>query len=199
MVFATRGAFLELKEERRLMQESYDFLDEKRILLASEILNELQRYQAMLVGFQDAWREAAAALRAGVRRHGLQGLSVYPAHDAAGTIVRLDTRNFLGLTLVAGRITLDARAAPAAAQPSPEANACHERAQALLALAPQLAAAARNIAVLSAEYTRTERRARALENILLPDIESDLSVIEEQLEAIEQEEVLRVRNARQRR
>ena len=64
--------------------------------------------------------------------------------------------------------------------------------------APELAATARNITVLSAEYTRTERRARALENILLPDIEADLMTIEEQLEAVEQEEALRVRNASER-
>jgi V/A-type H+-transporting ATPase subunit D len=198
-ISATRGALLELKEERRLMQESYNFLDEKRILLATAILAELRQYQAKLDSFQALWRDAGSVLKAGIRRHGLEGLSVYPAPDAQRTTVAVESRNFLGLALVDATIDLDGGTAPIAAAPSPEANACREQARALLAQAPEVGAAARNIAVLSAEYTRTERRAKALENILLPDIEADLTVIEEQLEAIEQEEVLRVRNASERK
>ena len=45
------------------------------------------------------------------------------------------------------------------------------------------------------EYRRTERRARALENVLLPEIDHSLKFIEEQLDAVDQEEAVRVRNA----
>ena len=197
-VVATRGALLELKEERRLMQESYDFLDEKRILLAKEILAELDRYQALLADFAVARDDACEALKGAVRRHGLQGLSVYPAHSAEATTLTLGRHNFLGLELVEAELAAEARAVPEATQPSPEAVMCRNRARDLLEAAPALAASGRNIAVLCAEYTRTERRARALENILLPDIETDLTLIEERLEAIEQEEVLRVHNASER-
>jgi vacuolar-type H+-ATPase subunit D/Vma8 len=41
-VLATRVAFLELQEERRLVQEGYELLDEKRMLLAGEILRQLR-------------------------------------------------------------------------------------------------------------------------------------------------------------
>lgn len=197
-VSATRGALLELKEERRLMQESYDFLDEKRILLATEILKQLQRYQALSTRFEEARAAAADALNRGVRRHGLQGLAVYPALPGDRTAFEVTSRMFLGLSQVDAQITFDDRPAIVAAHPSPEAGVCRERARALLSLAPALAATTRNIAVLCHEYTRTERRARALENILLPEIEGDLVMIEEQLEGIEQEEVLRVRNASRR-
>jgi V/A-type H+-transporting ATPase subunit D len=197
-VSATRGVLLELKQERRLMQESYDFLDEKRILLAKEILQQLRRYQALLSDFEAAAAVAARTLQAAVRRHGLQGLLVYPAATIGADSLTRGSRNFLGLSLSEARLALDEQPPPPTARPSPEANVCREQARALLARAPDLAATARNIAVLSAEYTRTERRARALENILLPDIEADLMTIEEQLEAVEQEEALRVRNASER-
>ena len=36
---ATRIVFLELKDERRMVREGYELLDEKRILLAAEILS----------------------------------------------------------------------------------------------------------------------------------------------------------------
>ena len=37
-VAATRVALLELRDERRLVQEGYELLDEKRVMLATEIL-----------------------------------------------------------------------------------------------------------------------------------------------------------------
>ena len=55
--------------------------------------------------------------------------------------------------------------------------------------------AAANLRRLVEEYRRTERRARALENVLLPEIDRSLRFIEEQLDAVDQEEAVRVRNA----
>jgi V/A-type H+/Na+-transporting ATPase subunit D len=43
---------------------------------------------------------------------------------------------------------------------------------------------------------RTERRARALENVLLPEIDSSLKFVDEQLEILDQEEIARVRQRR---
>ncbi len=39
----TRGIALELNDERRAMHEGYVFLDEKCLLLAGEMLRELER------------------------------------------------------------------------------------------------------------------------------------------------------------
>jgi V/A-type H+-transporting ATPase subunit D len=56
-----------------------------------------------------------------------------------------------------------------------------------------MAAVSGNLLRLADEYRRTERRARALENVLLPEIAQALKVIEEKLEAGDQEEAIRVR------
>ena len=53
-----------------------------------------------------------------------------------------------------------------------------------------------NLRRLMREYVRTERRARAIENVLLPEIEWSLKYIDEQLELLDQEEVARVRQRR---
>jgi len=45
---------------------------------------------------------------------------------------------------------------------------------------------------------RTERRARAIENVLLPEIEWNLKFIDDQLEILDQEEIARVRQGRPR-
>jgi V/A-type H+-transporting ATPase subunit D len=59
----------------------------------------------------------------------------------------------------------------------------------------ELAACVASLRRLVQEYVRTERRARALENVVLPEIDDTLRFIEEQLDAVDQEEAVRVRNA----
>jgi V/A-type H+-transporting ATPase subunit D len=59
----------------------------------------------------------------------------------------------------------------------------------------ELAACIASLRRLIREYVRTERRARALENVVLPEIDESLHFIEEQLDALDQEEAVRVRNA----
>jgi V/A-type H+-transporting ATPase subunit D len=58
-----------------------------------------------------------------------------------------------------------------------------------------MSACAGNLRRLAREYTRTERRARAFENVVLPEIDVSLRFVEEQLDAVDQEEAVRVRNA----
>jgi V/A-type H+-transporting ATPase subunit D len=65
----------------------------------------------------------------------------------------------------------------------------------LVRTAATSAALAGNLRRLAAEYVRTERRARALENVVLPEVDATLQRISEQLDAVDQEEAVRVRNA----
>ena len=46
---------------------------------------------------------------------------------------------------------------------------------------------------LAREYRRTERRANALEKVLLPEVEEAIKLIDEQLDTMEREEVIRTR------
>jgi len=49
-----------------------------------------------------------------------------------------------------------------------------------------------NLVRLKDEYQRTSRRARALEDVLLPEIDQTLSQIDAALEEIDKEEIVRV-------
>jgi len=66
----------------------------------------------------------------------------------------------------------------------------------VLEAAAPLAAITANLRRLIREYRRTERRVRALENVVLPEIHQDLAVMEEHLDLGDQEEVIRVRSIR---
>jgi V/A-type H+-transporting ATPase subunit D len=63
--------------------------------------------------------------------------------------------------------------------------------------AAALAAQVASLQRLWFEYRRTSRRARALEDVLLPEIKQNLSVIDAGLEEQDREEAIRVRHFKQ--
>ena len=195
-VLATRVAFLELKDERRLVQEGYEILDEKRVLLAAEILRQLRHYVALQEELRQHALAARAAFEGAVDAYGLEDLTAEPKLDLAPALVRSSVQTFLGLHLVDSALDDAAPAANAESlQPMPEARGCGRAFRQLIADHVAIAACVGNLRRLVREYTRTERRARALENVVLPEIDQSLRFIEEQLDAVDQEEAIRVRNA----
>jgi V/A-type H+-transporting ATPase subunit D len=194
---ATRIAQLELKDEQRLVKGGYELLDEKRIRLVAEIraqLGRLRRWQAEARKAQEA---ASGALIAALNRHGIDELSAYPALSADEDDLKFARTRLFGLELLdprwhAGTAHLTERPV----NPSPEARACARDYRALLEPLVMAAACSLNLRRLMREYVRTERRARAIENVLLPEIEWSLRFIDEQLEILDQEEIARVRQRR---
>lgn len=192
----TRSRLIALKEERRAMREGYVFLDEKCLLLAGEMLRELHRHDALAAELATAQRTARAALRGALARHGLDGLAVYPGWPADCLQLTRTHSTLIGIALY--RAELEARpATPAIAVfPSPEAEACRAAFVALAQAAAALAAAVGNLARLYREYRRTVRRASSLHDVVLPELEREVSAIAGQLEEGERDEALWVRISR---
>lgn len=191
----TQAAVLELKEERVVMSEAYDFLDEKRLLLAAEMLRQLETYDQVSEQITAAAATASHSLRAAAGRHGLQGLSVYPAASLEHASVEMHKHNFMGVTLMETDIQLPASInedTGAACNPSSEAEQCRGSFLDLLRLSAVLAGVSGNLYRLSREYRVTERRARALENVILPEIEQTMKVMTDHLEELDFEDVMRV-------
>jgi V/A-type H+-transporting ATPase subunit D len=93
--------------------------------------------------------------------------------------------------------TLDGSLVPArdAIDPSPEAEACRSAFAALIAAALPLAAITGNLERLALEYRRSVRRARALQDVLLPELDRDVADSETRLEELEQEDAIFMRKA----
>lgn len=199
-IIPTRGAALALAEEKRFIETGYEFLDEKRMLLATALLKELELWRAARADFDAGQLAAITALKEAIARHGFAALSLYPAPEGSAEGLSLAPYNFLGLPLIeptgvrwlcAGSIdTLDA---------SEAAEDCRAAFAALVPLAVGVAIPAANIRRLIREYRATERRARALENVILPETRARLARITEYLDESDQEEALRIRNARRGR
>jgi V/A-type H+-transporting ATPase subunit D len=190
----TQSLLLELKEERLGMREGYRFLDEKRLILASEILAELKRYQAELDAFDSAYADASAALEEAVVRHGVEELSLYPPYPPLDGAMDLKPRSVLGVTVYDLTCEVAEPEPPlGTAVASPEAERCRDAFRALIPRAAHLAALAGNLERLREDYARTARRARALEDVLLPELDETLSAIAGALEELEREEAVRAR------
>ncbi len=94
-------------------------------------------------------------------------------------MLHLDQRSFLGVVLIEARLEVrDTGEAAPAVNPSPEAVRCGAAFRSLLESAAELAMVSGKFYRLSHEYRRTERRARAPENVLLPEIDRALRVID---------------------
>lgn len=199
-ITTSRIALLELKDEQRLVREGYTLLDEKRILLATEMKHQLLRHG--LLRSECAELEADVLLRttAAIARHGLDELSIYPPPlSVMDDHLAIRRSRLLGLELAAVQLAISAQSPAAAERPfnaTPEALACAVAHRAWLHRLTELAACRANLRRLARDYVRTERRANAIENVLLPEIESSLKLIDEQLESLDQEEVARLRQRR---
>ena len=194
---ATRIAQLELKDEQRLVKEGYELLDEKRIRLVAEIRAQLGRLRRWRAEVRKAQEVAQGALIAALNRHGIDELSAYPTlSDDEGELKFARIRLFGLEILEAQWHAAAARLTEQPVNPSPEARDCARDYRTLLEPLVMTAVCSLNLRRLMREYVRTERRARAIENVLLPEIAWSLKYIDEQLEILDQEEIARVRQRR---
>jgi V/A-type H+-transporting ATPase subunit D len=177
------------------MREGYAFLDEKCLLLAGEIVVELGRYAAAARDVRDASAEATRALVAAVARHGLEGLQVHPAGDLGGAHLEQRRRSLMGVPLADATFSSPQAIHAAAVDASPEARRCRIACMTLVERATALGSTVGNLERLSADYQRSLRRARALDDVLLPDISRTADELETRLEELEREEAMSMSRA----
>jgi V/A-type H+-transporting ATPase subunit D len=193
----TRAAVVELKDERIVVNEAYNFLDEKRLLLAAEIIRQIDNYEQVVKAIRKLNLEARQVLENAVQRHGLEGLGVYPAVDIEDHEFLSTSMNFMGVRLMTTQLDLpDNEPEPScdAVNPSSEAVECRRVFSELLKQAAILSGISGNLQRLSVEYRLTERRSKALENVILPQIEHDLKQMEDFLEEMDLEDLIRARS-----
>lgn len=189
----TRAALLELQDERHAMREGYVFLDEKCLLLAGEMLRQLQRHAALETALRQAQEDALKALHAAVARHGLRGLQLLPPARLSEGRVAVEASSLMGVRLQAAQWQAGIAEVPSSVADSPESHALRRAFAALLQAAAPLAATAGNLERLSKEYRRSVRRARALQDVLLPALEREVAEIETRLEELEQQDAIAMR------
>ncbi|MBF0260786.1 MAG: V-type ATP synthase subunit D [Magnetococcales bacterium] len=192
----TRSALLESRDDRQVMREGYRFLDEKRLLLASEIMHQFADYRRLHADYLEHHRQAIAALADAVTLHGLHGLHLVPVRERENARIERRERFFFGVPLVEEvRLVAGSGGVGGAGVEAVSAvtRRCADRFEVFLHLSSALAGVTGNLHRLLAEYRRTERRARALEDVILPELDEAIHEMEIRLEELDQEEAIRVR------
>jgi V/A-type H+-transporting ATPase subunit D len=175
------------------MQEGYAFLDEKCLLLAGAMLRELRRFDEASARLRSLQSRAATALAAAVKHHGLQGLQCYPVSPQAAITLHVQQRFLLNVALLDAGAGREPVATPEPAYVSPEAEDCRDAFSALTQQLAIMAAMSGNLERLYRDYRRSVRRVRALQDVLLPELDRNLNEIETQLEELERDEALGAR------
>ena len=175
------------------MQEGYVFLDEKCLLLAGAMLRELRRFDEESRRLRALQSQAAAALGAAVKHHGLQGLQCYPASPQDAITLHVHQRLLLNVPLLDASARREVVATPEPAYLSPEAEDCRAAFSTLTQQLMVMAAMSGNLARLYRDYRRSVRRVRALQDVLLPELDGEIDEIETQLEELERDELLGAR------
>ena len=193
-VTPTRSAVIELKEERHAIREGHVFLDEKCLLLAGEIVAELRRSAGLEANFLHACNRAATALSAAIGRHGLEELLAYPVAGLDQARAEITPRSLMGVRLLEARLNLQLSVQPEqVVNASPEAQACRKAFADVIEMAAPLAAVSGNLERLYLEYRRALRRARALQDVLLPELDRTVYDLEARLEDLEREDAIAMR------
>lgn len=193
---ASRSALLALLAERRAMREGYAFLDEKCVLLAGAILRELRDVENARKQCEGLRLSAAQSLAAAVSCLGLEALQCYPPMPREAIGFALQRSALLGVPLLTLRLEWRAPPAEPALGACAEAEACRAAFAALAERLGAMAASAANLERLCEQYRRAMRRARALENVVLPELERSVTSVEARLEELEQDEGTWLRHSR---
>ncbi|MDH5737444.1 MAG: hypothetical protein OEZ23_03990 [Gammaproteobacteria bacterium] len=193
-VTASRSALLDIRREKDLVEQGFHFLDEKRLQLARELMRQMEDWRAFLETFESAENAATGRFREAMLSHGLLDLQVHPVGEIKNPLWTGKDRGFLGLTLPQKILELSQRGAPGTTvMERPAAEQAAEAYHHLVKLAAEGALILTTLLRLEAEYRRTERSVRALENVVLPEITARLKRTEDALAELEQEEAVRVR------
>ena len=197
---ASRSAYLELLEEQQLVNSGYVFLDEKRMLLAAELLRQRAAYRGARERFLQSCQQAADELLVAAAESGLDGLQVSRAAEFPDVQPTVDQSAIMGQALIDARFDCGTECV---AEQLPEAPASLletiDAFREIIQVGVPFAALTTNLERLMHEYRRTERRVRALENVILPELHQEMANMQEELDLNEQEEIIRVHSTRQAR
>jgi V/A-type H+-transporting ATPase subunit D len=189
----SNAALLELRRERKEFAQGHRLLDEKRMLLAQETLAQLERHRQLSTRLDQATRRAREALSLAIEVYGLEDLQLSPSGPPTESGIDPTSRSLLGVRLFEPRPQRAERDEVEQPDRVSPRQLVADRFRSCLEVGIELAWADTNLERLIREYVRTERRARALEDVLLPEMIAAESAIESSLDDVERDEAAALR------
>jgi V/A-type H+/Na+-transporting ATPase subunit D len=195
----TKSSLRKLKEDLAFAYEGYDQLNQKREILALEIVRKIGIIRKIEADFQTVLNKLYAAYRDAALNMGSDAVTLLSCLEMRGYFLHMDYARFMGLKLL--NIRLDLKA-PRLASHLPQTTALYDRAReesrAALPVLAEYAAVMKSVIMLSRELKKVQRRVNALEKIFIPQHEEAKKYITDRIEEMEREEIFVKKLIRQR-
>ena len=188
----TKGNLISAKHSRALAQTGYELMDRKRNILIRELMGMMDTAKELQDQIDTVFTEAYAALQAANIRLGI-------CDRIAGAVevddsLTLQYRSVMGVELprIPGQ-SPPPRPEYGLGETSSELDACYLKFHRVKELTRRLAEVETSIYRLADAIKKTQKRANALENIVIPGLDETIRFITDALEEKEREEFVRLK------
>jgi len=195
----TKSSLRKIKEDLVFAYEGHDLLNQKREILAVEIVRKLDEIRRIESGFLDVQNGLYAAYRSAAVDMGTQALTLKSCSEKKAYTLSLQLTNLMGLKLPRISLGLMPFDPPEALAGTTAAyDTAREQSRKALAALVEYATVTKEIITLSRELKKVQRRVNALEKVFIPPHEEAKKYISDRIEEMEREEVYVKKLIRQR-
>jgi V/A-type H+-transporting ATPase subunit D len=195
----SKAVLIERREERALVGQAKNILEEQRDLLAHRMIDLIKRLEAIEQELDERITAARTAVRRAILRHGSNGIRGFARGQTELPDVQWSPRRILGSVWLEPPSQLGGVRAPELGdgwEVSVEVERATMAFHRLLRMAAELAPVYNNLERLTDAFARTQRRVSALEHIILPDLEGSIKEIERVLDEADRENLVRAHLAK---
>ncbi|HNS56466.1 MAG TPA: V-type ATP synthase subunit D [Smithellaceae bacterium] len=194
----TKSSLRKLKDDLAFAYEGYDLLNQKREILAIEIVKKISAIREIEADFQEALNELYAGYRNAAVDMGSEAVTLQSCMETRGYFLKTDFTKLMGLKLPDIQINMKNPQPVALPQTSTAYDDAKEKSRRVLPILAQYATITKSVIVLSRELKKVQRRVNALEKIFIPQHEEAKKYITDRIEEMEREEVFVKKLIRQR-
>jgi V/A-type H+-transporting ATPase subunit D len=195
----TKSSLRKLREDLSFAYEGYDLLNQKREILAIEIVRKIDVIRKIEAEFQDVLNRLYSTYKNAAVDMGSEAVVLQSCFEMRGYYLHMDMTKFTGMKLPNFSLHLKTHL-PAVTLPSTSAayDSAKELSRAALKILVQYATVTKSVIMLARELKKVQRRVNALEKIFIPQHEEAKKYITDRIEEMEREEIFVKKLIRQR-
>ncbi len=195
----TKSSLRKIKEDLAFAHEGHDLLNQKREILALEIVRKLKEIRRIESGFLNMLNDLYAAYRSAAVDMGAQAVTLESCSEQKAYALQHKLIKLMGLKLPAITLALSPPGPPGSmAKTTASYDTAREQSRKALEALVKYATITKEVIILSRELKKVQRRVNALEKVYIPPREEAKKYIADRIEEMEREEVFVKKLIRQR-
>jgi len=195
----TKSSLRRLKEDLEFAYEGYDLLNQKREILAIEIMRNIGEIRNMEAALSGVLGELYEAYRSAAVEMGSDTLSRKSCSERRSYFFHMKHTRLMGLRLPMIRLSFKRPQVTMSLTGTTAAyDEAKEKSRKALESLAEYATITKTIMMLSRELKKVQRRVNALEKIFIPQREEAKKYISDRIEEMEREEIFVKKLIRQR-